>query len=86
MPLARLVRSGVKLDFRVSGSDGLVPEEEVRAVEEDFPRGEIEKVLGDAVVDQAVRNPDKAPAASWPGVLLRAKRDEPEWTGVNKAF
>jgi len=45
-----------------------------------------EKDLGDAVVRQAVKDPLKAPGSSWPGDLLRAKRAEPEWEGVNKAF
>jgi hypothetical protein len=51
-----------------------------------LPRLEIEKDLGDAVAKQAVMDPQKAPGASWPGDLLRAKRAEPEWEGVNKAF
>jgi len=51
-----------------------------------LPRLEIEKDLGGAVVRQAVMDPLKAPWASWPGDLLRAKRAEPEWEGVNKAF
>ncbi|KAK3341859.1 hypothetical protein B0T25DRAFT_511291 [Lasiosphaeria hispida] len=51
-----------------------------------LPRLEIEKDLGDAVVRQAALDPLKAPPASWPGDLLRAKRAEPEWQGVNKGF
>ena len=45
-----------------------------------------EKILGDAVTEQAIQQPAKAPPASWLGILLRAKLTEPEWDGVNKAF
>lgn len=51
-----------------------------------LPRLEIEKDLGDAVVRQAMMDPLKAPGASWPGDLLKAKRAEPAWDGMNKAF
>jgi hypothetical protein len=55
-------------------------------VEGFFPRLEPEKVLGDAVVEQARRQRGKAPAASWPGIMLRAAEEDPGWEGVNKAF
>lgn len=82
--LARLVRQAVLIDFSTQlDQEGL----DVRsAAEESFPRLDIEKILGDVVVDQALRLPQKAPPASWPGVLLRAKREWPEWDGVNKGF
>ncbi|KAL5356243.1 hypothetical protein BJX96DRAFT_142547 [Aspergillus floccosus] len=81
---ARLVRQAVLLDF---GSSLDQESQDFRhSVEETFPRIGIEKVLGDVVVDQALRQPQKAPPASWPGILLRAKRENPEWRGVNKAF
>ncbi|KAK0731881.1 hypothetical protein B0H67DRAFT_597675 [Lasiosphaeris hirsuta] len=51
-----------------------------------LPQLEIEKDLGDAVVRQALLDPLKAPQASWPGDLVRAKRAEPGWEGVNKGF
>ncbi|KAK3936423.1 hypothetical protein QBC46DRAFT_395155 [Diplogelasinospora grovesii] len=51
-----------------------------------LPRLEIEKDLGDAVVRQALLKPQKAPAASWPGDLVRAHEEDPKWNGVNKAF
>lgn len=51
-----------------------------------LPRLEIEKDLGDAVVRQALGEPLKAPGGSWPGDLLRAKREDPTWEGVNKGF
>ena len=57
-----------------------------KEVEVSLPRAGIEKVLGDAITDQAMQKQWKAPAASWPGVLLRAKLAAPERTGVNPAF
>jgi hypothetical protein len=58
----------------------------IARTEREFPRDGIEKVLGDAVTDQALVHPEKAPMVSWPGVLLRSKRENMEWEGVNKAF
>ena len=43
-------------------------------------------MLGDVVAEQGVRAREKAPKVSWPGNLLRAKLEEPEWEGVNKGF
>ena len=62
-----------------------------REIEGKLPRLEIEKVLGDEVVRQAVERKGeergaKAPAASWAGVLLRSHLEDPGWQGVNKAF
>lgn len=83
-PLARLVRQAVLTDFgRQLDQEG---EDTRSTVEQSFPRLGIEKILGDTVVDQALRRPEKAPPASWPGILLRAKKEAPEWDGVNKAF
>ncbi|KAF2487027.1 hypothetical protein BDY17DRAFT_319596 [Neohortaea acidophila] len=84
-PLARLVRIGVSVDFKRSPHlEGL--SSVVQETEGTFPRAEIEKVLGDAVVEQAMRQPAKAPAASWPGIMLRSAKENPGWTGVNQAF
>jgi len=77
---------GVKADFGEMDWRELIGKEVLRKVEEQFPRGEIEKVLGDVVAEQGVRVPEKAPRGSWPGNLLRAKLEEPEWEGVNKGF
>jgi hypothetical protein len=55
-------------------------------MDEELPRLDIEKELGDAVVRQALDRPEKAPPASWPGDLVRATKEDPEWEGVNKAF
>lgn len=82
--LARLLRQAVLIDF---GSQLNKEDQDARYnAEQSFPRVGIEKILGDVVVDQALRQPQKAPAASWPGILLRAKKESPEWDGVNKAF
>lgn len=82
--LARVVRQAVLIDF---GTQLDQESQDIRrAAEEAFPRLDIEKILGDVVVGQVLRQPQKAPPASWPGVLLRAKKEWPEWNGVNKGF
>lgn len=93
-PLSRLVRLGVAMDFKRIAALRLAAPGEVENVEMQWPRGEIEKVLGDAVVEQILQRDGegkevvdtKAPAASWPGVLVRSARENPGWEGVNKAF
>ncbi|ORY19023.1 hypothetical protein BCR34DRAFT_472523 [Clohesyomyces aquaticus] len=89
--LARIVREAVLVDFGKKTSLGLpMTENDLQErrgeLEEKYPRLGVEKILGDAVVEQAVRNPDKAPPASWPGILYRAHLSNPGWDGVNKAF
>ena len=51
-PLARLVRLGVTIDFKRAAALAFTSEAEVREVEGMFERGDVEKVLGDAVVEQ----------------------------------
>jgi HD superfamily phosphodiesterase len=85
-PLARLVRLGVLIDFRKATRDDLEANEYVKEIEEKIPRMDIEKVLADAVVEQALRNNNKAPAASWPNNLLKSHLENPKWKGVNKGF
>ncbi|OQO02424.1 hypothetical protein B0A48_11951 [Cryoendolithus antarcticus] len=85
-PLTRCLRMGVKADFGDGKWRALLGEGVVERTEREFPRGEIEKVLGNAVAEQGVRVPLKAPRGSWPGDLLRARLDEPEWEGINKGF
>lgn len=96
-PLARLIRLGVLSDFgsdeyrRSIGTDSYCKE-----IEALLPRLEPEKALGDAVIKQADKiphvdnltwpNSDKFPAASWPGILLRAHAENPDHEGVNPAF
>lgn len=80
------------MDFKLSAAMPLTTAEDVEGFESLFPRGKIEKVLGDAVVEQALGKEDgeerkvKAPAASWAGVLVRGSVENPGWGGVNKAF
>ena len=85
-PLARVVREAVLVDFGLRGRDLRAVTRLAEEIEESFPRLDIEKVLSDAVVEQAERRSEKAPGGSWPGDLLRAKREDPEWKGVNRAF
>ncbi|KAI8942460.1 hypothetical protein NX059_000528 [Plenodomus lindquistii] len=84
--LSRLVRVAVVTDFgrKSEGWDVLLSRRE--EVEAQFQRDGIEKVLGDAIVTQAIEKPGKAPMVSWPGVMYKAWLAEPEWNGVNKAF
>lgn len=64
-PITMLTRRGVTADFGTPSDIG-------RAFEEQYPRLGIEAELKRLVVEQAVRNPDKAPKSSWPGFLLRS--------------
>ena len=88
--MVRAIRLAVRADF---GSYPLPPAESfagdlgvLNVVKWGLPRLEIEKELGDAVVRQALRERRKAPAASWPGDLVRAWDVDPGWEGVNKGF
>ncbi len=68
-PVTMLTRLGVLADFGAPVGGGGA---ERSAAEVRYPRLEIERELTDAVVAQALREPAKAPAASWPHGLLRA--------------
>ncbi|KAL9110560.1 MAG: hypothetical protein Q9227_004918 [Pyrenula ochraceoflavens] len=89
-PLARIIREGPLIDFSFYKNSLGDDDQELKDVrveaEKRFPRLEVEKALGDAVVEHAVHIPEKAPSGSWPGDLLRAKREDPGWEGVNKGF
>ena len=88
-PLSRLVRLGVALDFREirkAANDKSGSHEYAATIEADIPRLDIEKELGDAVAMQALEKRHKAPAASWPGNLLRAHLENPDWKGINRGF
>lgn len=93
--LARFVRLAVLMDFNklgecpwANGSEQQVNELRYRrSVEEHFPRLDAEKVLGDIVVEQGMRQPTKAPAASWAGIMVKAAKEELSGLqDVNKAF
>lgn len=82
-PVTAHLRFGVLADF---GAYPDVDPSFVKDVEGEYPRLDIERVLADAVVAQALRKPAKAPASSWPGGLLAAHRLAPEPGGANPAF
>jgi HD superfamily phosphohydrolase YqeK len=84
--LARFVRIAVVTDFGRRREEWEVLEPWRELLEKQFERGGIEKVLGDAVVEQTKRRPQKAPMVSWPQAMLKAWEVEPGWEGVNKAF
>lgn len=96
-PLSRLVRLGVLTDFSAAKRKEMQADEVCAEIEQYLPRLNVEKALGDAVVRQAEKieghldkmtwpNSQKHPSASWPGILLRAHLENPEWDGVNPAF
>ncbi|KAK5050999.1 hypothetical protein LTR84_003558 [Exophiala bonariae] len=85
-PLARLVRLAVLIDFRPLSRQSHHAVDYGREIEIKLPRLDIEKILADAVVHQAVQNPLKAPPASWPNALYKSHLENPDWTGVNKGF
>jgi HD superfamily phosphohydrolase YqeK len=84
--LSRLVRLAVITDFGRKNEAWDVLEPMRTILEGSFERGGIEKVLGDAVVEQAKKKPEKVPKVSWPRAMYDAHLAEPEWDGVNKAF
>ncbi|KAK5656964.1 hypothetical protein OQA88_3487 [Cercophora sp. LCS_1] len=88
--MVRALRLAVRADF---GSYPAPPgeiliggDETMGVIKWKLPRLEIEKELGDAVTRQALADPAKAPGGSWPGDLLRSKKENPGWEGVNKGF
>jgi len=85
-PLARLVRLGVLIDFRPASRQSHDAVDYGTEIESMLPRLNIEKILGDAVVQQAVQNPSKAPPNSWPSSLYKSHLEDPTWTGVNRGF
>lgn len=96
-PLSRLVRLGILVDFSAGKRTEMQADDFCAEIEQYLPRLGIEKALGDAVVKQAGKieghfdktnwpNSQKHPSASWPGILLRAHMENPEWDGVNPAF
>ncbi|KAF2156339.1 metal dependent phosphohydrolase [Myriangium duriaei CBS 260.36] len=85
-PFAKLLRTGVLIDFIPSVRTKLGAENYYKQIETYLPRLDIEKALADAVVQQALKIRSKAPAASWPNDLLQAHLADPEYQGVNKGF
>ena len=96
-PFTRLVRVAVKLDFSLATQHAHGAQRYAAEIELLLPRLNVEKVLADAVVKQAAKIPEKVdgmtwpdsekhPKASWPGILLRAHIENPNYEGVNPAF
>lgn len=93
-PLAKLVRLAPLMDFHLLGKNSWITELERcideenyrKGIEKRYPRLNIEKILGDSVVEQALKQPTKAPASSWAGDLVKAYQEDPQWEGINKAF
>jgi HD superfamily phosphodiesterase len=88
-PLALALRIAVKIDFArqsVYEDDKAALEKFCEGIETVFERGDIEKVLGDAVTEGAVKNPLKAPKVSWPWILLQGKKANPNYEGANPEF
>ncbi len=82
-PIAHYLRRGVQLEF---GSAGLraAYADEVADAERRYPRAGLEEVLQNAVVEQALAQPQKALAPSWAADLVRCH--VPGAGGVNPAF
>lgn len=96
-PLSRLIRLAVKMDFSASFGEEMGATEYKAQIEEHLSRLDVERALGDAVVKQAAKIPEWVdsltwpnsqthPSASWPGILLRAHVQNPDYDGVNPAF
>lgn len=93
-PLARFLRLAVLWDFRALEGSPSITDAELKTlraidrqhIEKHYPRLDAERVLGDVVVEQGMRQPLKAPASSWAGDMVRAAKEEPDWEGINKAF
>lgn len=79
-PISMLTRLGVMADFGAPDLPGR------DLFEQKYPRLDIERVLADAVVAQALAQPSKAPSHSWPGLLVRAQLADPNRIGLNPAF
>ena len=62
-----LIRVGVRVDF----SSITIPEAERADIERELPRLGVDRELPALVVAQALRQPEKARAPSWPADLLR---------------
>jgi HD superfamily phosphohydrolase YqeK len=84
--LSRIVRIAVITDFGRKSAEGEVLAPLREEMEARFERKGVEKVLSDAVVEQAKGKPEKAPKVSWPHAMVKAWETEPGWEGVNKAF
>jgi hypothetical protein len=78
-PTSSALRAGVSADFDRSSPRMTMS----TALEASWPRGDIERVLADAVVQQAIRSPGKAPSGSWPGALVDSYQRDPDAGGMS---
>jgi hypothetical protein len=94
-PLARLIRLAVKADFSRDFAAEMGVTHVCEEIEALLPRLDAEKALTHAVICGAATetvdsrtwpSTRRHPAGSWPGILLRAHRENPGWEGVNPAF
>lgn len=96
-PLARLIRLSVKADFSRDFAEKTGVLAYCDRIEQLLPRLDVERTLASAVISQAKDLPSKVdsltwpstekhPAGSWPGILLRAHIENPDWDGINPAF
>lgn len=82
-PIAHYLRRGVEIEFgsteqRARFADIITDAEAL------YARGQIEEILQTLVIEQALRQPNKATAPSWAADLLR--HHQPGVKGVNPAF
>jgi hypothetical protein len=74
--LPHLVRTAVRIDFGFEQTPTGIDVEKIkimkRELEATLPRADIEKVLAERVLVQAITQPSKAPAASWPNNIYKA--------------
>jgi hypothetical protein len=81
--IAHYLRRGVQIEF---GAEELRAPfaESIADAETHFPRAGIEMILQTLVIEQAIRQPQKAVAPSWAADLVR--NHQPGHGGVNPAF
>jgi len=73
--LPMLTRVGIRTDF----ASVTIPEAERAVIERELPRLGLDDELPALVVAQALRQPEKARASSWPADLVRAHLGSPGW-------
>ena len=73
-PVTMLTRLGVRSDFFTV----TIPDEARVAAEREYPRLGLDHELGDLLVAQALRQPEKARPASWVADLVREHRSNPD--------
>lgn len=86
--VVRLTRAAVLVDFGRTGALEHAPTELLDLLSA-FERLDVERVLGRAVVAQALSSENqgrKAPRATWPGSLLAGHLSDPDHEGVNPGF